>query len=125
MVSDGLLEFEGIVAYGTKDAEEAEHFFEHTLGLQPMEDAGEVKFYPLSEETALAVDTTGAYAGAPPYLLFSSPDLEKARAHFLARGCEVIEMGADGVEGGGFFAHAPEGHIVCVVDQGTLEDQPT
>jgi hypothetical protein len=122
MVSEGLLVFEGVIAYGTKDGEEAQHFFEHTLGLEPMEDAGEVKFYPLSDEMALAVDTSGIYAGAPPYLLFSSPDVDKARQHFLGRGCEVIEMGSGADASVGFFAHAPEGHMVCVVGQDTLKE---
>ncbi|MBF6599590.1 MAG: hypothetical protein IVW36_03660 [Dehalococcoidia bacterium] len=123
MVNDGLLAFEGVITYGAKDGAEAERFFERTLGLEPLESGeGDVRFYPLSPDIALAVDTSGSYEGAPPYLLFSSPDLDAARQHFLGNGCTVIEMGPDPAPNVGFFAHAPEGHMVCVVAQGTLED---
>ncbi len=123
MVSDGLLEFEGVIAYGTQDAEEAAHFFEHMLGLEPAAGAGEVRFYALSDGLALAVDTGGGYAGLPPYLLFSTADLEGAREHFLRGGCDVVEMDTGGAAGGGFFARAPEGHTVCVVDRASLDDE--
>ena len=121
MVSDGLLAFEGVIAYGTRDAEEAAHFFEHTLGLVPADAEGDVRFYALAEDLALAVDTGGAYAGLPPYLLFSTTDVEGAREHFLRCGCEVVEMESGGDVSGGFFARAPEGHTVCVVDRASLE----
>ena len=123
VVSDGLLAFEGVIAYGTRDAEEAAHFFEHTLGLGPAAGDGDVRFYALSEGLALAVDTGGGYAGLPPYLLFSTGDLDAARQHFLRRGCDVVEMESGGEAGGGFFARAPEGHTVCVVDRTSLEDE--
>ncbi|MDE3096334.1 MAG: VOC family protein [Chloroflexota bacterium] len=122
MVSDGLLAFEGVIAYGTRDAEEAAHFFEHTLGLDPAPGEGDVRFYALAQDLVLAVDTGGAYAGLPPYLLFSTGDLDAAREHFLRRGCDVVEMESVGEAGGGFLARAPEGHTVCVVDRASLED---
>ena len=122
VVSEGLLQFEGVIAYGTQDAEEAVHFFEHTLGLAPAAQ-GDVRFYPLSDDLALAVDTGGGYAGLPPYLLFSTPDLDGAREHFTRRGCDIAEMGdADGDGIAGFFARAPEGHTVCIVARDALED---
>jgi catechol 2,3-dioxygenase-like lactoylglutathione lyase family enzyme len=120
MVTEGLLQFEGVIAYGTADADEAMHFFEHTLGLEPAGE-GPVRFYGLSEDLALAVDTSGGYAGLPPYLLFSAEDVEAAREHFLRRGCEIAEMDdEDGLRG--FFARAPEGHTVCVVARDTLTE---
>lgn len=120
MVSEGLLQFEGIIAYGTADAEEAMHFFEHTLGLEPVGES-DVRFYGLAEDLALAVDTSGGYAGMPPYLLFSASDIDAAREHFVRRGCEIAEMeDADGMRG--FFARAPEGHTVCIVARDVLAE---
>lgn len=122
MVSEGLLQFEGVIAYGTQDADEAVHFFEHTLGLVPA-GAGDVRFYALADDLALAVDTGGGYAGMPPYLLFSTHDIDAARDHFSRRGCEIAEMGDNDGDGiAGFFARAPEGHTVCIVAREALED---
>jgi catechol 2,3-dioxygenase-like lactoylglutathione lyase family enzyme len=122
VVSEGLLQFEGVIAYGTADADEAVHFFEHTLGLAPAA-GGDVRFYPLAGDLALAVDTGGGYAGLPPYLLFSTHDIEGARDHFVRRGCEIADMAAtDGDAVEGFFARAPEGHTVCIVARDALED---
>ena len=116
-----LLTFEGVVGYATGDAEEAEHFFEHTLGLElGAEDAG-LRFYPLGEGLTLAVDASGRSPGEPPYLLFSTADLVVAGEHFLQRGCAVREL-PWAPQGAGFIARSPEGHTVCVVDESSLDD---
>ncbi len=121
MVSEGLLEFEGVIAYGTADTDEAVHFFEHALGLEPA-GGGEVRFYALGEDIAIAVDTSGNLAGIPPYLLFSTPDLAGAHDHFAQRGFEIADM-TDGTGATrGFFASAREGHTVCIVARDALED---
>ncbi|HZP57432.1 MAG TPA: VOC family protein [Dehalococcoidia bacterium] len=113
------LVFEGVIGYGTGDAEEAAHFFEHTLGLEAAGEEGGLRLYRLGEELTLAVDATGSYAGQPPYLLFSTPDLNAAAEHFVARGCQLRELDW-GPAGSGFLARAPEGHTVCVVDAAVL-----
>lgn len=113
------LRFEGIVGYSTGDAEEAAHFFEHTLGLQAAaEDAG-LRFYELAGGLTLAVDISGASAGDPPYMMFSTSDLVAAGEHFLQRGCVIKELPwAPGAAG--FIARSAEGHTVCVVDESSL-----
>lgn len=95
-MNEGLLRFEGIVGYATRDAEEAAHFFEHTLGLELAAEDGGLRFYPLSDALTLAVDATGAGAGEPPYMLFSTTRLVEAGEHFLQRGCQYprTSMGA-------------------------------
>ena len=50
MVSEGMLVFEGVLAYAAADDEEAEHFFAHTLGLPAIESGEGVRFYALSED---------------------------------------------------------------------------
>jgi predicted enzyme related to lactoylglutathione lyase len=113
------LTFEGIIGYATGDAEEAAHFFEHTLGLSvAAEDAG-LRFYTLADGLAVAVDVSGASAGEPPYLLFSTADLTAAADHFLQRGCQVKQL-PWAPDAAGFLARAPEGHTVCVVDAASL-----
>jgi catechol 2,3-dioxygenase-like lactoylglutathione lyase family enzyme len=119
MVADGLLRFEGVVGFGAADAEEAAHFFEHTLGLRLAGEEGGLRLYELSPELTVAVDASGAYAGQPPYLLFSADDLAAASEHFVARGCNVREMDW-GDPGLGFLARAPEGHTICVVNRTAL-----
>jgi hypothetical protein len=115
------LSFEGVVGYATGDADEAAHFFEHTLGLAvAAEDAG-LRFYSLGEGVAVAVDITGHSAGDPPYLLFSTGDLEAAAEHFLQRGCQVKSL-PWAPDAAGFLARSPEGHTVCVVDERSLAD---
>lgn len=121
MGADGLLRFEGVVGFGTGDAAEAAHFFEHTLGLTLASEEGGLRLYELSPELTVAVDASGAYAGQPPYLLFSAEDLAGASEHFVARGCQVREMDW-GDPGVGFLARAPEGHTVCVVARSALVD---
>ena len=106
-MNEGLLVFEGILAFGARDTEDAEHFFEHTLGLTPAEVEGEVRFYPLADDLALAIDTTGGFAEMPPYLLFSSPNLEAAREHFVRRGCNIIEMDTADTQAAGRGAGHP------------------
>ncbi|MDP9236590.1 MAG: hypothetical protein M3P30_04175 [Chloroflexota bacterium] len=61
-----LHQFEGIIGYATGDAEEAEPFFEHTLGLLPAVDDVGLRFYEVAGGLTLAVDISGASAGAPP-----------------------------------------------------------
>ncbi|HYM15049.1 MAG TPA: hypothetical protein VEZ14_05780 [Dehalococcoidia bacterium] len=117
-MNQGLLRFEGIIGYATASAEEAAHFFEHTLGLELGADDGGLRFYPLAENLTLAVDVTGG--DAAPYLLFSTARLVEAGEHFLERGCQLRELPwAPG--GAGFMARAPEGHTVCVVDEASLD----
>ncbi len=116
---DDLLRFEGIIGYATADAEEASHFFEHTLGLSMAAEDGSLRFYPLAEGVTLAVDASGGSAGEPPYLLFSSTRLVEAGEHFLNRGCRIRELPwAPGAAG--FMARSPGGHTVCVVDESSL-----
>ena len=107
------LKFEGVLAFSTGDAEEAVHFFEHTLGLDLSASEGSLRFYTLEGRLALAVDISGAGAGDPPYLVFSSDDLTAAVEHFLERGCQVKEL--PWATGAGFIARAPEGHSICVI----------
>ena len=118
-MADPVLTFEGVIGFGAQDAEEAAHFFEHTLGLELTGDEGALRFYRLSEDVAIAVDASGGYAGQPPYLLFSSPDVPAASDHFVRRGCTVRELPWVG-EGAGFMARSPQGHTVCVVDAASL-----
>ncbi len=117
-----LLRFEGVIGYATADSEEAAHFFEHTLGLEPGAEDGGMRFYALSEGVTLTVDVSGGMAGQPPYLLFSSPRVVEAAEHFLQRGCQVREL-PWGPDGAGFLARSPEGHTVAVVDEAALEDE--
>ena len=91
-MADPVLTFEGVIGFGSQDAEEAAHFFEHTLGLELAGDEGALRFYRLSDDVAIAVDASGGYAGQAPYLLFSSPDVPAASAHFVRRGCAVREL---------------------------------
>jgi predicted enzyme related to lactoylglutathione lyase len=113
-----LLNFEGVIGYNTADAEEAAHFFEHTLGLQLTADDDGMRFYQLRDGTTLAVDATGRSAGERPYLLFSTPDIRAAADHFVERGCVTREL--PWAQGAGFIAATPEGHTVAVVDESTL-----
>jgi hypothetical protein len=112
-----LLTFEGVLGYGVTEPEEAVHFFEHTLGLTLAAADGPLRMYELGALT-LAVDVTGAGAGTPPYLLFSTRDLTAAAEHFLDRGCNVAEL--SWASGSGFIARSPEGHTVCVVDDAAM-----
>ncbi len=114
------LTFEGVVGYGVQEPEEAQHFFEHTLGLELGGEDGGLRFYTLAGGLTLAVDATGGMAGEPPYLLFSSPDVTAAAEHFLQRGCQVREL--PWATGAGFLARAPEGHTVCVIAETALQD---
>jgi len=118
---DPQLTFEGVVAFPAHDAEEAAHFFEHTLGLSVTAEDGPLRFYDLGEGTALAVDSSGQ-SGADPYLLFSAPDLTAAAEHFLQKGCQVREL--SWAPGAGFLARSPEGRTVCVVDAESLHEAP-
>jgi catechol 2,3-dioxygenase-like lactoylglutathione lyase family enzyme len=114
------LKFEAIIGYATTDAEEAAHFFEHTLGLElGAEDAG-VRFYQLADGTTLTVDATGRAAGDPPYMLFSADNVVEAAEYFLERGCAVKEL--PWASGAGFIATAPEGHTVAVIATEALRD---
>jgi len=113
---DPQLKFEGVVGFSTGDAEEAVHFFEHTLGLDLSASEGALRFYALDGRLALAVDISGGSAGEPPYLIFSSPDLTAAAEHFIEKGCQVREL--PWATGAGFIARAPEGHTVCVIAAG-------
>ena len=118
-MSDELLHFEGVIGYATASAGEAEHFFEHTLGLAPALEDGGMRVYPLAEGVSLAVDISGNSAGEPPYMLFSTTRLVEAGEHFLERGCRIRELPwAPGAAG--FLARSPEGHTVCVVDESSL-----
>jgi predicted enzyme related to lactoylglutathione lyase len=112
--------FEGVIGYSAGDNEEAEHFFEHTLGLQLGAQEGNLRFYALADGMTLTIDTSGIMAGQPPYLLFSATDIVAAAEHFLQRGCQVRELPwAPG--GAGFLARSPEGHTVAVIDTAALE----
>ena len=124
MTNDLHLNFEGVLGYATADAEEAVHFFEHTLGLPLSAEDGSFRFYTLAGDVTLAVETSGAMAGGPPYLLFSADDLTAAAEHFLQRGCQVGEL--PWASGAGFLAKTPEGHAVCVIDRASLaaDDAP-
>jgi catechol 2,3-dioxygenase-like lactoylglutathione lyase family enzyme len=113
------LQFEGVVGYGAADAGEAAHFFEHALGLRLDAEEGQLRFYGLSDGLALAVDVSGALAGQPPYLLFSTDDVTAAAEHFLQRGCAVRELAW--APGRGFLARAPEGHGVAVIDAAAMQ----
>jgi catechol 2,3-dioxygenase-like lactoylglutathione lyase family enzyme len=120
-MTNGMLRFEGIVGYGVGDTAEAVHFFEHTLGLAAAGEDEGLRFYGVGEGVALAVDVSGRSSGEPPYLLFSTGDLEAAAEHFLQHGCAVRELPwAPGAPG--FLARAPEGHTVCVVDASSLAE---
>ena len=115
------LSFEGVVGYSVGEAEEASHFFEHTLGLELGAEDGTLRFYALGQGMTLAVDVSGGSAGEPPYLLFSAKNVVDAAEHFLQRGCQVRELPwAPG--GAGFLARSPEGHTVAVVDAAALDD---
>jgi catechol 2,3-dioxygenase-like lactoylglutathione lyase family enzyme len=113
------LRFEGIIGYATADAPEAAHFFEHTLGLPLAGDDGGMRFYELPGGLTLAVDVSGASAGDPPYLMFSTADLVRAGDHFLQRGFAIREL-PWAPDAGGFIARSPDGHCVCVVDEASL-----
>ena len=117
------LTFEGVIGYGVSEPEEAEHFFEHTLGLTLSAEDGSMRFYVLADGMTLAVEVSGQMAGEPPYMLFSAADLEVAAEHFLQRGCNVREL--PWAVGSGFLARAPEGHTVCVVDERALAGDVT
>jgi predicted enzyme related to lactoylglutathione lyase len=114
------LKFEAVIGYATQDAEEAAHFFEHTLGLElGAEDAG-MRFYQLGDGTTLTIDVSGRSAGEPPYMLFSATDVVAAAEHFLERGCAVREL--PWAQGAGFIAQTPEGHAVAVIASEALAD---
>ena len=112
------LSFEGVVGYSVGEAEEASHFFEHTLGLELGAEDGTLRFYALGQGMTLAVDVSGGSAGEPPYLLFSTPDVTAAAEHFLGLGCQVKEL--PWATGAGFIARSPEGHTVAVLDATAL-----
>ena len=57
------LRFEGVIGYSTADAEEAAHFFEHTLGLEASGTEGALRFYALGDGLTVSVDASGAAAG--------------------------------------------------------------
>jgi catechol 2,3-dioxygenase-like lactoylglutathione lyase family enzyme len=121
-VNESLLRFEGIIGYATADIEEAAHFFEHTLGLELAAEDGGLRFYQIADGLTVAVDVTGAGAGQPPYMLFSTTRLVEAGEHFLQRGCQIRELPwAPGAPG--FMARSPEGHTVCVVDEASLDNE--
>ena len=122
MTNELRLSFEGVLGYATADAEEAVHFFEHTLGLPLGAEEDGFRFYTLAEGLTLAVETSGRMAGGPPYLLFAADDVTAAAEHFLQRGCQVGEL--PWASGSGFLAKTPEGHAVCVVDRATMADAP-
>jgi len=114
------LRFQGVIGYSTGDAEEAAHFFEHTLALELKGEEAGIRFYQLDETVTLAVDATGRSAGERPYLLFSAPDVHAAADYFVERGCIVREL--PWAQGAGFLASTPEGHTVAVVDETAMED---
>jgi predicted enzyme related to lactoylglutathione lyase len=116
-----MLTFEGVVGYSASDPEEAAHFFEHTLGLESQGDEAGLRFYAVGGGLTLTVDTSGASAGDPPYLLFSTDDLVEAAEHFLNRGCAMKPL-TWAPEGGGFVARSPEGYSVAVVDRSLLTE---
>src|SRR3954462_12314311 len=100
--------FERVITYSVAEAEEAAHFFEHTLGLELGAEDGTLRFYALGDGTTLAIDVSGLESGTPPYLLFSTPDVTAAAEHFLGLGCQVREL--RWASGAGFIAASPEGH---------------
>ena len=108
-----------MIGFAVSEAEEAAHVFEHTLGLGPGVDDGDLRLYQLPQGLTLVVDTSGALAGTPPYLLFSTPNLTEAAEHFLQRGFQVGEL--PWATGRGFLAVSPEKHTVCVLDRASLE----
>src|SRR5438477_1908333 len=110
-MADPVLTFEGVIGFGAQDAEEAAHFFEHTLGLELAGDEGGLRLYRLSDELAIAVDESGGYTGQPPYLLFSSPHVAAATEHFVRCGCAVREL-PWAAQGAGLMARSPGGHPV-------------
>jgi catechol 2,3-dioxygenase-like lactoylglutathione lyase family enzyme len=110
--------FEGVIGFGVQDAEDAAHFFEHVLGLPPAGEEGTLRFYEAGG-LSIAVDVSGALAGEPPYLVFSTPDLTAAAEHFLERGCSVKEL--PWAPGDGFLARSDGGHTVCVVSRQAAE----
>ena len=114
------LRFEAIIGYATADAEEASHFFEHTLGLELGADDGSMRFYQLADGTTLMVDASGGAAGSKPYMLFSTPNVVEAAEHFLERGCAVTDL--PWAQGAGFLAATPEGHTVGVIAETALAD---
>ena len=121
-MNEGLLQFEGIVGYATSDVEEAEHVFEHTLGLTPAGEDEGLRFYPVAEGLTIAVDISGRSAGEAPYMLFSTPRLVEAGELFLERGFQIRDLPwAPGAAG--FLARSPEGHTICVVDVAALDDE--
>jgi hypothetical protein len=123
-VSDELLHFEGVIGYAAADGAEAEHFFEHTLGLAPAAEDGGLRFYPVADGLTLAVDISGDSAGDPPYMMFSTSRLVEAGEHFLNRGCQLRPLPwAPGAAG--FLARSPQGHTVCVVDESSLGGEIT
>ena len=117
-----LLNFEGVVGYAVSEPEEAEHFFEHTLGLELGAQDGALRFYAMGNGLTLTVDVSGNETGTPPYLLFSTPDVVAAAEHFLERGCQVRQLSWV-PEGGGFTARTPEGHAVAVIAATLLSDE--
>lgn len=112
-MSQPPLKFEGVIGYATADAEEAAHFFEHTLGLELAADEDGVRFYPLGDGTTAIVDVRGRPAGQGPYLVFSTDDVTAAAEHFLQSGCVVGEL--PWAQGAGFIAQSPDGHAVAVL----------
>ena len=113
-VTNPDLQFEGVIGYGAADANEAAHFFEHVLGLSLSGEEGAVRFYDAGG-VSIAVDVSGALAGEPPYMVFSTRDLTAAAEHFLDRGCSMREL--PWAPGGGFLARSPDGHVACVVSR--------
>ena len=99
------LRFEGVIGYSTADAEEATHFFEHTLGLEPAGTEGALRFYALGEGLTVSVDASGGAAGDAPYLLFSSDDVDGGGGALPAAG--LPGAGARVGDGGG--VHRPCG----------------
>jgi catechol 2,3-dioxygenase-like lactoylglutathione lyase family enzyme len=116
-----VLTFEGVVGYSVSEPEEADHFFEHTLGLELGAQDGALRFYPIGNGLTLTVDISGVDASASPYLLFSAEDVAAAADHFVERGCQVRPL-SWAPEGSGFIARAPEGHAVAVIDVALLND---
>jgi catechol 2,3-dioxygenase-like lactoylglutathione lyase family enzyme len=116
-----VLTFEGVIGYAVSEPEEADHFFEHTLGLQLGAQDGALRFYAIGEGLTLTVDVSGADTAASPYLLFSTEDVPAAADHFVERGCQVRPL-SWAPEGRAFIARAPEGHIVAVIHAELLRD---
>ena len=114
------LSFEGVIAFPAAEPGEAVHFFEHTLGLVPAGEDGPLRFYPLAEGLALALDASGE-TGGTPYLVFSTGDLTAAAEYFLQEGCQVREL--PWATGSGFLARSADGRTVCIIDAGALGDE--